>query len=117
MKKIILIAIILFICVGVGIILLKNSGKYSESAKRVIENKMMSSKEKACLNSGGKVSFFSCCKSTGDFPDLCTIGACGCSLENSHEIKICECEPEKCFNGEKCLMFEAPQLPGIDQTI
>jgi hypothetical protein len=59
-------------------------------------------KESACINSGGTVSTAQCCLSAEDFPNSCLIGACGCSLENSHEVKVCDC-PNGCFDGEKCL--------------
>lgn len=55
-----------------------------------------------CTSSGGTVVTGSCCQSSGDFPNSCAIGACGCSLDNSHEVKVCECEPGACFDGEKC---------------
>lgn len=60
-------------------------------------------KEQACINSGGTVSTALCCKSTGDFPNTCLIGACGCSPENSHEVKICNCAKSKCFDGNQCV--------------
>jgi len=59
--------------------------------------------EQACLDSGGTVEMASCCLTTSDFPGLCLIGACGCSLENSHEVKICNCGEGKCFDGETCV--------------
>lgn len=58
--------------------------------------------ENACINSGGTVATSTCCKSTGDFPNLCLIGACGCSSENSHQVKTCDCGSSKCFNGISC---------------
>jgi hypothetical protein len=62
----------------------------------------VSGKEQSCINSDGTVGTSMCCKTTGDFPNTCLIGACGCSLENSHEVKICECPQDKCFNGDIC---------------
>jgi len=59
--------------------------------------------EQACLNSGGTLATSSCCTSVGDFPNLCLIGACGCSPENSHTVKVCNCETDKCFNGSECV--------------
>lgn len=58
--------------------------------------------EKACLDAGGKVATSSCCKIAGDFPNLCLIGSCGCSFENSKEVKTCECGEGKCFDGTTC---------------
>jgi|GEM_PF-1441708 len=60
-------------------------------------------KEQACIDSGGTVTTGMCCKSTGDFPDLCAVGACACSPENSHEVKICDCGEGKCFDGNACV--------------
>jgi hypothetical protein len=59
--------------------------------------------EKACTDSGGTVTTMSCCKSVKEFPNACLIGACGCSLENSHEVKACDCGEGKCWNGNVCV--------------
>lgn len=56
-----------------------------------------------CTDSGGTVTTTPCCLQAKDFPDTCLIGACGCSLENSHEIRTCDCGEGKCFNGKKCV--------------
>jgi peptidoglycan hydrolase-like protein with peptidoglycan-binding domain len=63
----------------------------------------VSTGEQACLNSGGTVEMTSCCLTANDFPNLCLIGACGCSTENSHQVKTCNCGSGKCFNGETCV--------------
>ncbi len=95
-------------------VLEKNLEKVPEAAKKGIENAIENSskviekaggknkKEKSCINSGGTVSTSLCCKEVSDFPNLCLIGACGCSPENSHEIKICDCGEGKCFDGNEC---------------
>jgi len=59
--------------------------------------------EQACIDSGGTVETAMCCLTTSDFPDNCLVGACGCAPENSHEVKICDCGPDKCFNGSTCV--------------
>ncbi|MDP2929996.1 MAG: DUF5667 domain-containing protein [bacterium] len=59
--------------------------------------------EKGCTDSGGRAITSLCCKSTDDFPNMCLIGACGCSLDNSEETKICDCGPDKCFDGKACV--------------
>jgi hypothetical protein len=59
--------------------------------------------ELACTGSGGAVASSSCCLSASDFPDTCTIGACGCSEEDSHDVSICECGSGNCFNGTACI--------------
>jgi len=60
-------------------------------------------KAQACIDSGGMASTSLCCKATGDFPNLCLIGSCGCSPENSHEVKVCDCGEGKCFDGNECV--------------
>lgn len=56
-----------------------------------------------CTDSGGTVQTASCCMATGDFPDLCAVGACGCSPENSHDVQICACPQGQCFDGTGCV--------------
>jgi len=68
----------------------------------VVQIIKISSKEQSCISSGGIVGTSMCCKSASDFPNNCLIGACGCSPENSHEVKTCVCPEGKCFNGNKC---------------
>jgi len=110
MKKIILaiIILILLICMGTGIVLL--SKKYQGSEKKVIENKILSDEEEACINSGGEVIVASCCESIKDFPNNCLAeylaGNCSCLPTDSHEIKICDCAEEGCFDGQKCLSLK-----------
>lgn len=60
--------------------------------------------EKTCIDSGGTVGTSLCCKSASDFPNNCLIGACGCSPENSHEVKVCDCPEGKCFDGNECVL-------------
>ena len=60
-------------------------------------------KEEACIASGGTVTTASCCLSVDEFPNLCTIGACGCAPEYSHTVKICDCGEGKCFDGTTCV--------------
>ncbi len=59
-------------------------------------------KTPACSLSGGTITTSLCCKATGDFPNTCLIGACGCSPDNSHEVKVCDCGADKCFDGSRC---------------
>ena len=60
-------------------------------------------REQSCLLQGGIIETSLCCLSVEDFPNTCLIGACGCSPENSHEVKICDCGSDKCFNGGECV--------------
>ena len=61
-------------------------------------------KEQLCVNSGGTVRTSLCCSSVNDnFPNLCLIGACGCSPTSSHNIQICDCGINKCFDGNGCV--------------
>ena len=62
--------------------------------------------EQACVNSGGEVLTSLCCEATGDFPNLCLVGPCGCAPDYSHQVKICDCGPDKCFNGNECVVLE-----------
>ncbi len=99
-------------------VLEKNLQKVPDSAKKGIEKALEFSskviervggktkKEKACINSKGEISTSLCCKSAGNFPNLCLIGPCGCSPENSHQVKVCDCGPERCFNGNECVTLE-----------
>ena len=60
-------------------------------------------KEQACILSGGTIGTSLCCKSSGDFPNASLIGACGCSPQNSHEVKVCACGPDRVFDGTGCV--------------
>jgi hypothetical protein len=66
---------------------------------------MKISAEQACINSGVSVVTQLCCNSATDFPNTCLIGACGCSPDNSHEVKVCDCGEGKCWDSEmsKCV--------------
>jgi len=57
--------------------------------------------DQACINSGGTITTQLCCKSANDFPNTCLIGACGCSPDNSHQVKVCNCGEGKCWDSEK----------------
>jgi len=61
--------------------------------------------EQGCIDSGGTVSTSMCCLATGDFPNNCATGACGCALIDSHEVKTCVCPSGTCFNGTECVVF------------
>lgn len=56
-----------------------------------------------CEQSNGRVSTALCCTSSAAFPNTCAIGACGCSLSNSHEVAVCECPAGQCFDGSRCI--------------
>jgi len=59
--------------------------------------------EQGCLRSGGTVDTAMCCTTTGDFPDTCATGACGCGPSASHEVHVCTCAAGSCFNGSECV--------------
>jgi len=63
-------------------------------------------REEFCSKSGGQLATSLCCGSTEDYPNLCLIGPCGCSPENSHQVKVCDCGPDRCFNGNGCVALE-----------
>ncbi len=96
-KKIILIAAMIIIAGGVFLVFQSREAEDSQEPTDI---------EKACLDSGGTVSTALCCQSTGDFPDDCAIGACGCAPEYSHQVKVCNCGEGRCFDGTKCVDFE-----------
>ena len=87
-----ILLIVFTIIVGIVISVMINTG---------IDN----SNEKLCTDTGGSIVEASCCKSVGgNFPSSCYMGQCGCSLEDSHNVKTCECNEGKCFIKEKgCL--------------
>jgi hypothetical protein len=59
-------------------------------------------KSALCTGSGGTIEVAFCCSGADEFPNTCSIGACGCSLENSKEIRTCNCGEDKCWDGERC---------------
>lgn len=61
------------------------------------------SAEQKCINAGAEVIWRECCLSTEDFPNMCLVGPCGCSPENSYEVKICYCGENACWDGEHCI--------------
>ena len=91
------IAIILLLAVSVGgITLWQYSEMQQEEIEPVFENNLeLNEKERSCINSGGEISTSSCCKTTNNLSNLCLVGPCGCSPDNSQEIKICDCGPDK----------------------
>lgn len=110
--KFLLIIVILAIVVGGGALWYVNTleqspaSSVSHVAIESPKTEQKSTQEQACIDSGGIVTIASCCKSSNDFPSSCLIGACGCALENSHEVKACDCGEGKCFDGEKCVSGE-----------
>jgi len=57
----------------------------------------------SCTQSGGTVSTGLCCQAVESFPNTCTIGACGCGPDASHEVAVCICPTNTCFDGERCV--------------
>jgi len=112
MSKTIIAIIIIIIVAGLGYWVYQST----------ITPEELTEKEQACIDSGGTVSTSLCCKATGDFPNLCLIGPCGCSPDNSYQVKICDCGLDKCFNGSECvsldevsvLLEDLEQETGID---
>jgi hypothetical protein len=84
---------------------ISKEGKIEFNINLALDAKLFTPKmpEQACTDSGGTVSTAPCCESVIDFPDTCLVGSCGCSADNSHEVKICDCGPNKCFNGYECI--------------
>lgn len=103
-KSIILIAAAVLVLIaggGAGYLVYR-----SRTAEKIPENnseKGITAMEQSCIDSEGEVSTSLCCESAIDFPNNCFIGACGCYPDNSHEIKVCNCGENMCFDGEKCV--------------
>jgi hypothetical protein len=45
------------------------------------------------------------CLYTGDFPNTCLTLPWLCNPVNSHEVKICNCPTDMCFNGSQCVPY------------
>jgi len=117
--KLLLIVIILAVIVGAGVLWYAKRPEQPYQPVEIqktekIENK--STQEQACLNSGGTVSTASCCQTASDFPNSCLIGACGCSLENSHQVKTCDCGEGKCWDGENCVVISVEETPILSKN-
>jgi hypothetical protein len=52
-----------------------------------------------CTETGGTESSGLCCQNTGDFPDQCVDGPCGCGPNDSHEVKVCVCPDAQCYDA------------------
>jgi hypothetical protein len=102
-KKIILIFIVVIVVFMVAAAVAYWALKSNQTENISPEDKALADLEASCKNSGGSVISAMCCGQTENFPNLCLIGACGCSPESSHQVKICDCPPGKCFNGSECV--------------
>jgi|GEM_PF-4313556 len=69
-----------------------------------------------CTDSGGTIIIAECCGSTGDFPNTCVVGPCGCSPAGSHEVYSCDCGAGKCFNGAICIDTTLYDEAGASET-
>lgn len=99
-----------FYLTGIMILLVMISGCTlpPNGGNNTTSNQTANPLETACLQSGGSVINQPCCNSATDFPNTCLIGACGCSPNNSHNIKACDCGDGKCFNGSSCVDNSGP---------
>lgn len=93
-KNIYLFIGLVLIILGVSIFLILNNKPKPEEL----------TKEQACIASGGTVTTSMCCGQTTDFPNNCAIGACGCGPDSSHEVQVCNCGTDKCFDGNECVV-------------
>jgi len=95
----------LFIGVGIIILACLAAGYFLFSELERVQ--YISQKERGCIESGGKVTYITCCHRTKDFPNTCLEGWCSClGWEPGYKIKICDCGLGKCFDGEKCVDWE-----------
>jgi len=76
----------------------------------------LSPAERGCIESGGVVETSMCCLSTGDFPNMCLPGPCGCAPDQSHQVKVCDCGAGMCFDGEQCVAVPTPPGPTVTPT-
>jgi len=74
----------------------------------------LADKAQACIDSGGTVSTSMACKSIEAFPNSCLIGPFGCSPDNSHEVQICDCGPDKCFDGNECVSSNEAAIEALE---
>jgi eight-cysteine-cluster-containing protein len=102
MKKTIIFVFIVFIVLVIGVV-------YYVSTKES-ERGELTETEKTCIDSGGTVAIADCCKLTSDFPNSCLIGACGCSSDNSKQVKTCDCK-DGCWDGTKCVKSQIFPIP------
>ncbi|MBZ9577871.1 hypothetical protein KJA13_02435 [Patescibacteria group bacterium] len=97
---------------GVGAMFCSDIEPYNFPVDMVIEcwdeeaGKVKDRAGEACIDSGGEITTSLCCKATSDYPNLCLVGPCGCAPDYSHQVKICDCGPDKCFNGNECVVLE-----------
>lgn len=68
-----------------------------------IVNVICQQQQSPCQLAGGTVQTASCCNSASDFPNTCLVGACGCAPEESHQVSVCECLANQCFDGSQCV--------------
>jgi len=102
-KKIIIIMAMIIIAGGVFLVF---QSQEAEDSQEPTDSRESTDIEQTCLDSGGTIGTALCCQSTGDFPDTCAIGVCGCASEYSHQVKICNCGEGRCFDGVNCVDFE-----------
>jgi len=78
----------------------------------------LSTASQCFLTAMGRVSASICCAGTGDFPDTCNVGACGCSSASSHSVNTCLCPGGGCFSAanNSCAGPAGTCTVGQDQT-
>jgi len=105
MKKLMLLVMILLVILVGGCT--QNTSEVTHTSPQPAQNQTM---EELCIAGGGTVKTQQCCKSVVDFPNTCLVGGCGCSPENSHEIKVCDCGEVKCWNStqKQCATLQYP---------
>lgn len=72
--------------------------------------RLVSPKEKACVDSGGQVITTRCyCGGVEDFFSTCEIGTCSCNPAGGigYSVKICDCGRDECFNGNECVPYSS----------
>ena len=108
MSKTLIVIIVLIVVAVVGYFVypLVTMPEKIEGTEENGEPEGVMSAEQSCVDSGGQVTTALCCETTEDFPNLCLVGPCGCAPENSHDVAVCDCGPELCFDGTECVAVE-----------
>src|SRR5262245_59161786 len=79
----------------------QSSGSQSSSGQSSTSSgMMMDGGGSLCTNTGGTESMGLCCLASGDFPDTCLVGACGCAPGSSHMVKTCNCPAGQCYSAQ-----------------
>ena len=69
-----------------------------------------------CTSTLGTVSTALCCLTVSDFPNMCSIGGCGCAPASSHTVNRCNCGSACFLPGLGCVGPAGICTVGMNQT-